>query len=376
MTSGREDQPPERDSTDRSLADEREKTDDELLKRGAALEESSDEVVASARDRAARILGNARKSADEKLGMTTSSRAQQATLKEERASEDRALRDERATADQKLANERDTRGRALAALLALERDETDDHLLHERKRADAAINSRDEFLAMVTHDLRNLLSGLVMSASSLMQVPCDDVTVKAAIRREGQRIHRHAAGMNRLVGDLLDVVSIEAGRLAVIPETEDARELLREIVDAFQTNASAKKISLRTEVKSGTLLARYDRERILQVLANLVGNAVKFTPEGGRIDLFAEADADQIRFGVRDTGPGIPSDRLLTVFDRYWQHAKDRHGGLGLGLYIARCIVDAHGGKIWAESLPGEGSTFYFTLPAASSPAAPATARS
>jgi signal transduction histidine kinase len=373
MTPGREDQPPERDSTDRSLADEREKTDDELLKRGAALEESSDEVVASARERAARILDNARKAADEKLDMTSSSRAQQVALKEQRASEDRALREERVTADQMLADERDTRGRALAALLALERDETDDHLLLERARADAAVHSRDEFLAMVTHDLHNLLGGLVMSASSLMKVACDDVAVKAAIMREGNRIHRHAARMNRLVGDLLDVVSIEAGRLAIIPQSEDAMALLREIVDAFHPNASAKKIALRTEVESNILFGWYDRERILQVLANLVGNAVKFTPEGGQIDLFVEAHHDQIRFGVRDTGPGIASDRLLTVFDRYWQHAKDLHGGLGLGLYIARCIVDAHGGKIWVESLPGQGSTFYFTLPAAASPVGAAT---
>jgi len=217
------------------------------------------------------------------------------------------------------------------------------------------------------------LGGLVMSASNVLNVECRDEAAKTVITREGQRIHRYAARMNRLVGDLLDVVSIEAGRLAVVPQHEDATELLRETVDAFQSAAAAKKISLRTEVKAGTLLARYDHERILQVLANLVGNAIKFTPEGGRLDLFAESTGDEIRFGVRDTGPGIPSDRLLVVFDRYWQRTQGLHGGLGLGLYIARCIVEAHRGRIWAESAPGDGSTFYFTLPAASSRAVPAT---
>jgi signal transduction histidine kinase len=364
MTSEREDKPPEREQTDKSLADEREKTDDELLKRGAALEETSDEVVASARERAGQVLDDARNKADEKLRLTSTSHAQQTALKEERAAEDRALHDERATADEKLARERDARRRALAALLALERDETDDYLLLERERADAAVDSRDDFLGMVTHDVRNLLGGLVMSASAVMRIPSDDVAAKAAMTREGQRIYRYAARMNRLVGDLLDIVSIEAGRLSIVPRREDATELLSETVDAFQAVASAKKISLTTEARSGNLIALYDHERVLQVLANLVGNAVKFTPGGGRIDVFVESIDDQVRFGVRDTGPGIPSDQLLVVFDRYWQRAKAPHGSLGLGLYIARCIVEAHGGKIWGESLPGQGSTFFFTLPA------------
>jgi len=373
MASGPDDKPAERERTDKSLADERGKTDDELLKRSEALEETSDDVVASARERAGQVLFDARRKADETLRLANTSHAAQAALDKERAAEDRALRDERATADQKLASERETRRRALAALLALERDETDDYLLLERERADAAVDARDDFLGMVTHDVRNLLGGLVMSASSVMKIPCADAAAKAVLTREGQRIHRYAARMNRLVGDLLDVVSIEAGRLAIVPHREDAAELLRETVDAFQAIASAKKIALTTEMKSGALAARCDHERILQVLANLVGNAVKFTPDGGRIDLLVDAVDDQVRFGVHDTGPGIPADQLSVVFDRYWR-AKESHGGLGLGLYIARCIVEAHAGKIWAESLPGEGSTFYFSLPAAAPRAAPAAA--
>ncbi|MDB4943288.1 MAG: hypothetical protein JWP97_2822 [Labilithrix sp.] len=355
---------PERDSTDRSLAGEREKTDDELMKRGAVLEESSDEVIARARGQAGQVLEEARRTADAKLRETGASGAEQAVVDEDRQREDRALRAERATADASLEEERQTRRRALAALLAVEREETDEHLLLERSRADSAVHSRDEFLAIVTHDVRNLLGGLVMSASSVMNVPCEDAA-KEAIAREGHRIQRYAARMNRLVADLLDVVSIEAGRLAVVPEREDAKELLRETVDAFEALIASRKISMRTEVKAGTLLARYDHERVLQVLANLVGNAIKFTPDGGRIDLVVEALDGEIRFGVVDTGAGIPEDRLTVVFDRYWQRAKHQHGGLGLGLYIARSIVEAHGGRIWAESRLGEGSTFYFTLPAA-----------
>lgn len=366
---GRSKEPEERELTDQSLAVERNKTDDELLKADAALEQSADDVLARARERATEVLQAARDDADEKLRRMGAAPEEHAAIEEERTLEDRALHRERATAGKELDDEREQRQRALTALLALERDETDQHLLLERARADAVIGSRDEFLAMVTHDVRNLLGGLALSASSVMNVPCDDPAAKDTIAREGQRIQRYTARMNRLVGDLLDVVSIEAGRLAVVPQRENATDLVRETVDAFQALAAAKKISLRTEVKAGTLLAQYDHARILQVLANLVGNAIKFTPEGGRIDLLVEAVDEGIRFAVRDTGAGIPSDRLLLVFDRFWQSAKNQQPGLGLGLYIARCIVEAHHGKIWAESSLGQGSTFYFTLAGGAVPA-------
>jgi signal transduction histidine kinase len=250
----------------------------------------------------------------------------------------------------------------LAALLALERAQTDVHLLTERGRMDEMVASRDDFLAIVSHDLRNMLGGIALSAATLLQIEGDPI-VQAAIGGEAQRIQRLTARMSRLVGDLIDVVSIEAGQLALAPERHDARSLLEETIDVFRPLASAKRISITSDVRAGSLLARYDHERILQVLANLVGNAIKFTGEGGKIDLLVAADGDDVCFSVKDNGPGIDPDKLKLIFERFWRVPKEQRSGLGLGLYISKCIIDAHGGRIWAESELGKGTSLYFSLP-------------
>jgi signal transduction histidine kinase len=313
-------------------------------------------------------MTRARSRADEKRTNEGATADANATIVAERGREDLELAKERATADEKLEGERDERRRAIAALLALERTQTDANLLGERDFADTAVFSRDDFLAMVSHDLRNMLGGLAMSAASLLRIG-EAGPRGVSITRDAERIQRYSARMIRLVSDLLDLTSIEAGRLAVVPQWHVATELLRETQDVFEPIASAKDVSIRTEVKADSLLARYDEERILQVLANLVGNAIKFTRPGGRVDVLVEPIGTEIRFAVSDTGCGIASDQLGAIFDRFWQKTRQR-SGLGLGLYIARCIVEAHGGRIWAESKLGEGSTLYFTLPAAS-PATP-----
>ncbi|HET9959735.1 MAG TPA: HAMP domain-containing sensor histidine kinase [Polyangiaceae bacterium] len=285
----------------------------------------------------------------------------------ERKQEDSQLQEERTAADENLWSEREARRKFLAALLASEREHTDEHLRSERAQADAAIGSRDNFLAMASHDLRNMLGAIAMSAASLTNIQCDEV-VQQAIARDARRIQRNTARMARLVGDLVDIVSIEAGHLAVAPRRHDVVELLRETMEVFQPLAAAKQIWIGTDVKRGSLLARYDHERVLQVLANLVGNALKFTAEGGRIHILVEPIDAFVQFAVADTGRGIGTE-LPAIFDRFWQLAdKSARSGLGLGLYISKCIVEAHGGKIWAESRVGEGSTFYFTLPAADAP--------
>ncbi len=325
-------------------------------------------MVAAARERADDVLTQARSAADQKLRDSQSGALQRSIIDEERQREDAAMHEERAVADAKLAMERDARRRALTALLALERDQTDHHLLLERERADVSIGSRDDFLAIVSHDLRNLLGGVALSAAALKNVVCPEETRRAVIA-DAERIQRYAARMSRLVSDLLDVVSIEAGRLAVLPQRHDATVLLRETLDIFQPLATTKKISIATEVRADSALARYDHERILQVLANLIGNAIKFTPQGGRIHVLVEPSEEVVQFAVGDTGEGIAPEMLRVIFERFWQDPETNRAGLGLGLYISRCIVEAHGGKIWAESRLGEGSTFYFTLPAAARPA-------
>jgi signal transduction histidine kinase len=351
--------------TDESLEDERRRTIDELAKRSAIVEGDAAAVLGLARERAEQVLDQARAGADQKLAEADTAPEQLAVVAQERRHEDQARHNERIIADREIDAEREARTRALAALLALEREQTDQDLTEERHRADRAIRSRDEFLGMASHDIRNMLGGMAMSAVALNDIRADE-PAKSEIARQTQRIQRYTAGMSRLVDDLLDVVSIEAGRLAVEPKREDAAELVRETLETFRPLAGAKKISLHTDVKAESLLGRFDHERLLQVLSNLVGNAIKFTQEGGRIDIVVETTEQEIRFAVADNGAGIAADKLEVVFDRFWQNTQRDRSSLGLGLYIARCIVEAHGGRIWADSRLGQGSTFSFTLPTAS----------
>jgi signal transduction histidine kinase len=351
----------ERDQTDESLRLEREKTDRALAERQTA-EEDSDLVVLRARESADAVLSEARTKADELLDQASPPVATLATLAEERALEDEALQDERASADETLRREREENARVLSRLLPLEREKTDRFLLTERARSDSALSNRDNFLGIVSHDLRNLLGGIVMSADLLsMRAPENEDGKHTLVATA--RIQRYAARMNRLIGDLVDVASIDAGKLAVTPAAGDAAALIAEAVDTFQAAASAKGISLQAETAEGPLLAEFDHDRMLQVFANIISNAIKFTSQGGRIRVCGERAGEELRFSISDTGSGMPGHVLEAIFERFWQVGKNDRRGVGLGLYISRCIVEAHGGRIWAQSKPGEGSKLCFTLP-------------
>jgi signal transduction histidine kinase len=169
--------------------------------------------------------------------------------------------------------------------------------------------------------------------------------------------------MNRLIGDLVDVASIEAGVLAVTCEVGDPAQVVTEAVDTFQAQAAARGVSLVAEVVPPPSSASFDPARILQVLTNILSNAIKFTSQGGRVVVRVERIADELHFAISDTGEGIPADKVEVVFERFRQVNPNDRRGIGLGLYISKCIVQGHGGKIWAESKLGEGSTFCFTLP-------------
>jgi signal transduction histidine kinase len=352
----------ERDQTDESLRTERQKTDRALAERHAAEEEDSDLVLSRARESADAVLTEARAKADQRLDETLPQDATSTTLTEERVLEDEALQDERASADEILRRERLENARVLSRLLPLEREKTDRFLLTERARSDVALANRDNFLGLVSHDLRNLLGGIVMSAELLSARAPENEDGKQTLLAT-TRIQRYAARMNRLIGDLVDVASIDAGKLAVTPAPGDAAALIDEAVDTFQAAASAKGISLQAEIAERPLPAELDHDRMLQVLANTISNAIKFTSEGGSIRVCGERAGDELRFSISDTGSGIPENMLEAVFERFWQVGKDDRRGVGLGLFISKCIVEAHGGKIWAESKPGEGSRICFTLP-------------
>lgn len=236
----------------------------------------------------------------------------------------------------------------------------DNSRLHERARR--AVADRDEVLGVVSHDLRNPV-GRVLMASQLLQDPemgADDPATRATHLKI---IERAAASMNRLIDDLLDASRIEAGQLSVEARPIPARELVREAAEALRPHAEAAGITLEVDAAEGLPLVLADRERVLQVFANLVGNAVKFTPQGGKVVLRAEPAGGGVRFEVRDNGLGVPADQLPRLFDRFWQaHRGDRRGA-GLGLAIVRGIVEAHGGTVEAESEEGRGTAMRFVLP-------------
>jgi signal transduction histidine kinase len=352
---------PERDNTDDSLRAERKNSDRAIAERRGDIEANADVLVARARVQADAVLDTARDRADHKLDSAEPGARVYHTVAAERAREDDALQDERVEADERLRSERAEEARTLASLLPLEREKTDRYLLTERARSDDAIEHRDDFMGMVSHDLRNLLSGITGNATLLSKHASESDEGRRTVAGM-DRIKRYAARMNSLIGDLVDVVSIDAGKLKVQPERCDAAVLLSEAVDAFAHAASEKGVSIECQTAGGSLLADFDRDRMLQVLANLITNAIKFTPREGEITVRCEGDGHELRFSVCDTGVGIPGNMLEAVFERFWQAGTNDRRGFGLGLYIAKCIVEAHGGRIWAESKLGEGSAFYFRI--------------
>ena len=342
-----------REDTDKSLREERDKSDREFEDRVGRAATVAGAVVEKARGDADEVLREARE-ADE----PRPDRAQS----EARGAQDAAIQHQRTKADAKLADEGRERTRALAALFALERELTDQHLLAERNRADLALNNRDDFLGMVAHDLRGFMGEIALRATVLVHDARDD-EAGARSRQVGQGIQRSTAGMKRLVGDLLDVAAIEAGRLNVEVAPGDVATVLRDAVEPFRSAAQTKGIELELEDSPQSISALFDHDRVIQVLGNLVSNAIKFTPAGGRIALRLAVVGEEVMLTVTDTGAGIPADKLETIFERFAQLGASGRRGLGLGLYISKCLVEAQDGRIWAESVVGAGSSLSFTLP-------------
>jgi signal transduction histidine kinase len=171
--------------------------------------------------------------------------------------------------------------------------------------------------------------------------------------------------MSRLIQDLLDVKRMEQGRLAVDPRAQTIGAIVQDAIEMLRPLAEAQGLALEEEIPADLPKVLADPPRVQQVLSNLVGNAIKFTPRGGRIMLRVRPDAAEVSVAVIDTGPGISADQLPHIFGRFWQASRSDKRGIGLGLAIARGIVEAHRGRIWVESRVGEGSAFYFTLPVA-----------
>lgn len=232
-------------------------------------------------------------------------------------------------------------------------------------RERAAVRARDQLVAVVSHDLRTPLSVVQMQTQLLAQAAASRTPEQ--LRTALERIRRATGSMTRLVEDLLDTAKLEAERFNVRPEDYDADALIDEALGLVRPLAERKSISLETPPTS-RLRVRADVDRMYQVLSNIVGNAIKYTPEGGRVRVLIEAASDEVVVSVTDTGPGIAADALPHLFDRYWRAPGSNSHGFGLGMYIARGIVEAHAGSIWAESRPGEGLRVSFTLPRSAEP--------
>jgi signal transduction histidine kinase len=233
------------------------------------------------------------------------------------------------------------------------------------RTAEQAARVREEMMAIVSHDLKNPLATIQMAVQFLLEdiVPNDSVHEPGRVQL--QVIYRSAKRMYRLVHDLLDAAAMEAGQLPIDPTSLAVDVLIGDALELLRPLAAAKRISLTVETEPALPKVRADRERILQVFSNLGGNALKFTPDDGLVEIRAALRAGKVEFTVRDTGTGISPNDLPHIFERFWQ-AKKTQNGVGLGLAITRGIVQAHGGEIRVESAVGCGTTFRFTLPVVS----------
>lgn len=247
------------------------------------------------------------------------------------------------------------RKHAEARLAHAYREEREAHLL-----AEEATRAREEILSVVSHDLRTPLGTILMGATTLLSVEAGERGHR--VRTVAERIHRQAERMARLIEDLVDFAGIQAGQLAITVKPHKPDEILSATSDMFSSLAQERGLQFEARLTPGLPHVECDSERAVQVMSNLVANALKVTPKGGAIAIGAEPARDQVVFYVRDTGPGIDADEMPRLFERYWRGKDPQYKGAGLGLSIARGIVDAHGGRIWAESQPGAGTTFYFSL--------------
>lgn len=226
--------------------------------------------------------------------------------------------------------------------------------------AQRATTARDEILGAVSHDLRNPLAAISLCAHALKEGTTEnrDEIIDAIVESAGM--------MNRMIQDLLDVATIDSGHLRIDPSEEQVDELLDRVLEMTHSAAREREVVLNEALPSSLPPVMVDSTRFIQVLANLVGNAVKFTEPGGSVTITARPGTDEVVIAVQDTGIGIPKNHLPHIFDRHWHARRSaRTLGTGLGLAIARGIVEAHGGRIWVDSTEGLGSTFSFTVPIA-----------
>lgn len=366
----------ERKDTDKSLGDEREKTNRSLSRAKDKAELQTDVSVQEERAQTDKATLVARENAD-------SHHASDDRTETERKNFDEAMVQERATVDVAIVREREVKSTIETKILSQERELTDKSLAVERKTTDTEVRSasnklsaevkehsktkfslttRDEFLAIVSHDLRNPIGAV----SSCMEVLLEEPNVRnfdAETKGWIEMAKRNADSALRLIRDILDMERIVEGKLQISVGNFEIGKIIRESIESFAQTAISKNLILRFIPMAAPCDITCDRDRVLQVLSNLIGNALKFTPDGGKIVLRAEKSDDVITISVSDTGAGIPEEKKLKIFEKFAQIGSKDRRGLGLGLHISKMLVEAHGGSLWVDSKLGNGSTFYFSIP-------------
>jgi len=236
-----------------------------------------------------------------------------------------------------------------------------------------AVTARDDMLSIVSHDLRNPVNAVKMLAAAILRTGHTEALPKD-VSDHADVMLQAARQMDALIQDLLDVSRIESGRMPVRPRVVGVSELVSQAAETLAPIAAQAEVELHMSLPDRLPQVDVDPDRLVQVLSNLIGNAIKYTPRGGSVRVAAEADQDIVRVTIADTGIGISEHELPQVFDRFWQSKRTNRSGAGLGLAIARGIVRSHGGRIWIDSVVGVGTTVHFTVPRAGRAPSPATA--
>jgi signal transduction histidine kinase len=372
-----------REQTDATLEAERERSDAAVNDAAMTARRVADDAIERDRQRADDAMRKLREEADRAIAkqralresIETERRIVDETRKREHDLVQTVVARERAHADATaLEHERDSDEVARESI-AGRREETDTHLAAERGKSDDALSllgvreetlkltqeelaRRRDVIGIVAHDLRNPIAIISLNAQLL-----ERAAPTAEMQEWADEVTRAAARMNRLVSDLLDVARIDSDAFALACEETDLARLVRETQASYEPLFAARGLALTLECDEAPCLVLADRERMSQVLSNLLGNAMKFTPKGGTVRLRLVRRKGRVDVEVTDSGPGIPKDRIPFVTKRFWQADGATRRGLGLGLYIVEKIVAAHRGELAIESAPGKGTTFRVSLP-------------
>ena len=360
-----------RDKTDKTLEAEREKTDEHLEQKTQEVEEKTNEKLRSIRLATDQARESQREEVDlakehqrEVTGISPT-RLDEKLVAQERQGSDKSQAVERGEEDRARTEER-VQKQLIAeteALLEKERKNTNSALLEERVHIDQELITRDHFLAIVSHDLKNSIVAISIAAGLIRKRLSRDAVDAVSVFNHLGGIEQAAEGMDRMISDLLDVERMAHNQLKIKPENIDCCALLQECVDLFAPIVSSKSFSMTIHTSTEPIFANIDHDRILQVLSNLIGNSLKFTPNGGTIELSVRKKETQVEISVTDNGPGIAEEAKVQIFERFSQLTMNDRRGLGLGLFIAKWIVEAHKGRMWVTSELGKGSMFSFSLP-------------